>query len=294
MAMTPMADLAELIDSRDHAADGPALRARARRDGYLFVRGLIPRWDVERMRQAVLEVAGQHGWLDPSVPLDEGRARPGMNPVIEGEGERWDSFYRDLYRRRELHAFNQHPAIMSLFARFFDGPVLAHPRVIARVMFPRCTQHSTPPHQDHFYIGGTLNTWTAWIPLGDCPGQLGGLAVAAGSHAHGSLAVHRADGAGGHAVDYRGSSWHSTDYEAGDLLVFHSQTVHQARDNRSGNRLRLSMDLRYQLLQEPVRRDSLLPHRSGTDFDWRQVYEHWDTNDPLRGYWDRLSLDVIS
>jgi hypothetical protein len=292
MAMTPMPKLFELLDSGTLVHDGSALRARAARDGYLFLRAMLPLPSVQRMRDVLLEVIDRHGWLDPAYDREQARSRPGLNPVIEGEGARWDSFYRDLYRRRELHQLNHHARLMAFFTELFDEPVLAHPRVIARVMFPNSSRHTTPPHQDAFYIGGTTNTWTAWIPLGDCPGELGGLAVAAGSHTLGRLAVRDAHGAGGHAVELEEPSWHSTNYAAGDVLVFHSHTVHQARDNQSEHRLRLSLDLRYQPLAQPVARDSLLPHRATAEFGWREVYRDWQPEDPLRAYWERLPIGV--
>ena len=36
---------------------------------------------------------------------------------------------------------------------------------------------TTPPHQDPWYIGGTQEVWTAWVPVGDCPDEFGGIAV---------------------------------------------------------------------------------------------------------------------
>ena len=43
-----------------------------------------------------------------------------------------------------------------------------------------------------------------------------------------------------------GQEWRTTDFKIGDCLVFHSHTVHGALPNLTPDRLRLSMDNRYQ------------------------------------------------
>ena len=45
--------------------------------------------------------------------------------------------------------------------------------------------------------------------------------------------------------------WLTTDYRAGDLLVFSMYTTHCSLDNTS-DRIRLSSDTRYQLASEPL------------------------------------------
>ncbi len=293
MAMATMQEIHPFVDSSGLLGDGPALRGRARSDGYLMLRGLIPPAEALGMRALVLEHCRGSHWLDESAPLMAGRVRPGQGSVIESVHEKWRRFYRLLYTRRELHAFNQHPRMMAACAALFGGAVLAHARPIVRVMFPGSERFTTPPHQDCFYIGGTHETWTAWIPLGDCPAELGGLAVAAGSHLRGPQAVHRAEGAGGHAVaaddDLR---WTSGAMHAGDVLLFHSCTIHQARDNRTADTLRLSCDFRYQAESEPVRADSFQPHVGIAS--WDEIYAAWPSGDPLARYWDRQALRILA
>ena len=45
-------------------------------------------------------------------------------------------------------------------------------------------------------------------------------------------------------------TWLTADYRPGDLLVFHSLMIHRALPNTS-DRIRLSLDTRYQPLSEP-------------------------------------------
>ncbi len=291
MAMVPMQEIHAFTDSTALIGDPAALQRRAAEDGYLYFRGLLPRQDVLSIRSLVLVHCQGAGWLDEQAPLLEGRVRAGQEPRVEGQHEEWARFYRLLYTRRELHAFNQHPRMLEATRALFGGPVLAHARMIVRTMFPGTATFTTPPHQDCFYIGGTLDTWTAWVPLGDCPEQLGGLAVAVGSHRRGQLPVHAAQGAGGHAVEAEDMEWAAGEFAAGDVLLFHSCTIHQARDNRTADRIRLSCDFRYQALSEPVRSDSLEPHAMWSgDPSWERVYSGWAQDDPLRYYWRSLPV----
>ena len=125
----------------------------------------------------------------------------------------------------------------------------------------------TPIHQDFIHIQGTRNVWTAWIPFGNIRGSLGGLAVLKGSHKQGVLAVTAAAGAGGLEsilcnIDL---PWVEHDYEIGDVLTFHSCTVHKSLPNLMGNRVRLSCDYRYQPGDEDLEEKSLKPHMQLAD-----------------------------
>ncbi len=48
-----------------------------------------------------------------------------------------------------------------------------------------------------------------------------------------------------------GGEWVGGEINAGDLLIFHSLTVHEAAPNRS-NQLRISIDCRFQSFDNPV------------------------------------------
>ena len=55
-----------------------------------------------------------------------------------------------------------------------------------------------------------------------------------------------------------GLTWVGGDYEIGDAIFFHSHTVHKALPNQSPDRIRLSVDYRYQGGSQPVTEGSLL------------------------------------
>ncbi len=290
MAMTAMHSVEPYVDSTPLLNDPEALRQRGRKDGCLFFKGLLPPDALLNVRRQILEVCKKHGWLQESSELMHGIAQEGFS-TIESNDPRWKNFYPDVLKLRDFQTLALHSSIVDMLEVLFGEKVLPHSRNICRVMFPKTEEHSTPPHQDHFYIGGSDETWTAWIPLGDCPIELGSLAVARGTHTRGMMDVHEAKGAGGRAVDVdRESQWFSGDFSGGDVLILHSMTVHQGRDNQTADRLRLSVDYRYQPLSHPIREDSLLPHMGG--IDWEEIYADWAADDPTKYYWKDWDLDV--
>jgi ectoine hydroxylase-related dioxygenase (phytanoyl-CoA dioxygenase family) len=123
-----------------------------------------------------------------------------------------------------------------------------------------CVSQTTAAHQDFQYIRGTPETYTIWSPIGDCPGELGGLAVLRGSHRAGFIEhkLFEAKKYAGHGLSDEvlpsgeGIEWHSGDFQAGDVLLFHSHTIHKARPNLTKDRLRISTDNRYQRVGEAI------------------------------------------
>lgn len=281
--MEPFVESTELIDRPD------ALRERARRDGYLYFRELLDPEEVRRVRAAICRVLDRHGWLDPGTnPVDAITTR---EPRIEGQAA-FSDVYDEIQRLESFHAFAHAPQIYRVLDTVFQEPTLLHPRNIARVIFPNAVQHSTPPHQDYVHIQGTPDTWTAWIPLGDCPMELGSLAMLSGSHTLGLLPVKSMLGAGGVGIpdDLLRGVWHAGDMVCGDVLLFHSHTVHRGLPNLTSDRMRLSVDFRYQGRSQPIKDDSLLPHHNR--LTWDEIYRDWES-DRFKYYWKNLDLKVV-
>ncbi len=288
-----------LIDSTGILSNPKALRKRADQEGYLFFRGLLPAAYVMKLRAEILAVMDTYGWRAPKQGRWGGRldtARIDAIPPVEiqswGTGE---ACYRDVQKLQAFHEFPHHPRLLALYRTFFGGEVLVHPRNIARMILPHPDNFPTPQHQDFPHIQGTANTWTCWIPMGDCPRELGGLTVLRGSHKAGYMPVRPAKGAGGGGSAVQLCPWEShwveADYEAGDVLTFHSMTVHKALRSQSKDELRLSLDVRYQPLADPVEQGSLGLHFK--EMTWEEVYKDWKSDD-LKYYWRKLPLKMSS
>ena len=280
-------------DSTPLLNDAAGLRARMDRDGFFYFRHLLPREAVLELRRQILEVCQKHGWMDPSAPLMDAMAGPAaelMEPFC-GVGVT-QAAYADVYRLEAFHRLAQHVAILGVMRRLTGQTVLAHPRHIARLMFPTKANAPTPPHQDHIFIQGSQTVFTCWMPLGDCSEALGGLRVMRGSHKMGVFPVRTAAGAGGREVILDGldQTWCHGDFEAGDALIFHSLTVHRSVPNQLKNHLRLSVDYRYQSITLPIEERSLRTHCDV--LPWDEVYSAWPDADDLKYYWRQYPLDL--
>lgn len=162
---------------------------------------------------------------------------------------------------------------------------------VQRNIFPQSDHFdfTTGVHQDRVHIGGTTS-YAMWMPLGDCPREMGTLAVAAGSHVAGILPTKVGSGAGGMdiAVPIPGT-WVTGDFAAGDALIFQDVTVHKALPNRTRS-IRMSFDARYQKLSEPIADVNLLPY-SGCG-SWDEAYAGWSSRDG-QYYWKDLPVTVV-
>jgi len=221
------------------------LRKRAARDGFLFVRGLVPTEIVLAMRRCVLEYASAIGWLDATAPCSEARAAPGKRIGFFQDPD-WVGLQVHVQNRPEMWALGDavaiHRALQLVDNR--SSYLFLSTANTCRVFSPH-PDLVTQPHQDAHYVRMIADFWTAWIPLDDCPRALGPIALAAGSHVDG-LREHSGEGiVDGGATPPDDVVWSTTDFQCGDVVLFRSLTLHRSLPNRSGDRLRLSADFRY-------------------------------------------------
>ena len=286
-------NLSQFEDSTGLLNDPSALRERAARDGVLFFRAFLPRAEVLALRAEMLAVVDSHGWRLPGQDPYGGLISVDAINQVPEEVMRTDigvstAAYHAVQKLESFHRLPHHPRLLGLYRALFEEQVLVHPRHIARMITAHKSVFPTPPHQDFPLIQGSPNTWTCWLPVGDCPRELGGLAVLRGSHRSGYLPIQPAKGAGGIAVplcSYE-KDWLSADFQAGDILTFNSYTLHRALRCQWKDHIRLSLDVRYQPISEPVENKSLLPH---CDLSWEEIYAGWSASD-LRYYWQRQPL----
>lgn len=284
----PAPTLEPLDDSSKLLGDRKTLLARAQRDGYLFFRGLIPREAVLDVRHDILAQLDVRGWIQHGSRIDDGlidEAAINEVPEVELRADIGISAegYTAVQRVHSMHRLPHHPALMALYHTLFAEDVFVHPRHIVRVMTSHRALAPTPAHQDFPLVQGSQNTWTAWFPLGDCPRDLGPLAVLRGSHLNGYLPIHQAAGAGGIGAELCDgeTDWAGADFAAGDVLTFPALTVHKALAPKRRTQVRLSMDVRYQPASEPIEAKSLTNH---AEADWDDIYADWETED-LQYYW---------
>ena len=236
----------------------------------------------------------ERGWLVPGTDVMDGIADISTR-CTEGDKEYTD-VYRRVYSLESFHRSGHWTEVMAMMEKVLDAEVLPHPQKIMRLWYPQYTDHTTPIHQDYVHFQGSYDTYTCWAPIGDCSMELGALAVMPGSHKINAVRNHHFSlGAGALAIyeDELDGHWHSADFEVGDSLIFNSLLVHQALPNLTEDRMRISLDNRYQSVDVPIAEQMLTPHLSNlSDYDWEQAYAGWETDD-LKYYWKAYDLEVM-
>lgn len=229
--------LISLPDRAPIAGDAVALKARAEEDGCLLLRGVPGPDAVAPLREVVLANAKAVGLLEPGASLT-------------GSGyddPRWIELQLRVLPDPVFLEVGDHPALLSVLEALLGEPPMTRRGDICRLAFPHALHLTTPPHQDHYYTGGTDRIWACWIALVETPLELGPIAVLPGSH-RGGFRPHHKKG-----VDLpEDVAWAASPLAPGDAVLFNSLTVHRALPNTTEDRIRLSVDYRYQPASEPI------------------------------------------
>ena len=272
---------AEFLDSTGLVGDPAALKARAEEDGYVFIRGLMRQDPLMRLRTDTTRILLEAGWLDAGTdPLDAISTQPAR---YMGKPD-FTPIYDTLQRLESFHTMAHEPGLLEVGAALLGEPCMPQPSTIIRVFFPTANAEATRPHQDFVLVQGTPEVWTCWLPLGALPREMGGLAVLRGSHQRGVLPVYDPVGDGSLSITEQAleGQWCSSPFESGDALFFHSKTAHQGLPNVSGNRLRLSVDYRYQKKSDLIMEKNLGVHQGR--ITWEEVYAGWESK-KYQYYW---------
>ena len=250
----PEAELGELRDS-SHLMDNPhELRARLAEDGYLLLRGLHDRAQVLKARRQIIERMGTA--IDPNKPKSEAWISPGHTGAFAGGIDQAPAFV-DLVESKT--------GVLGFFDRFFGAPATTFTFKWLRQV---STGQYTGSHYDVVYMGrGSHDLYTVWTPLGDISLDMGPLAINVGSHrldsfaklraTYGQMDVDRDRVQGWFEENPRavteqfGGRWATTEFKAGDVLIFGMFTMHASLTNTSG-RFRLTCDCRYQRKGDPI------------------------------------------
>lgn len=289
--------LGELVESNPKTLSPDQLGARLEEDGYLFIRKLFDAEQVQHLRGEIVSVLQKGGWLTAnSDPMD---AVANIDDRCTEGDLAYTDVYHKVYKLEAFHAFAHNRAILDLLESIRKCPMMPQPQNVCRLWFPKFTEHTTPSHQDFVHFQGSFENLTCWSPVGDCPQELGGLAVLPNSHKVDRVLDHHFSlGAGSLSVDSAskemGETWLTTDYEIGDALIFPFLTIHKALPNTTPDRLRISLDNRYQRIGDPIAEHMLNPHLSSmSPLSWDDVYRGWNS-DRFQYYWKNHNNPVLS
>jgi hypothetical protein len=223
----------ELVDSITVQADQAGLRRRLAADGYLFFRRLLRPADVQAAHDSVRAELSLGGWIDA-----DGQPAP-QRPAVQFRDALADPSFRAALASRGLNRLAYLPQLRGLIRLILGAGSFSYPVKVLRVVYPEAREAVTRGryvHQD-FATSGVQDMLTTWLPLMDIPAELGGLAVLPGSQLGPPLRPR--------LLSANELGWATTDYQPGDVLVFHCLTAHAALPNHA-DRLRISADFRWQ------------------------------------------------
>lgn len=258
------------------------LRERFNDWGYLYIKRYIPPADCERLLDAVLLAC------DPYI-----RGNASSSPHLEGEpffetDPVWDEIYPKIQSLEAFHTFFHQQHVLNLMEIVTGAPVFVYPMKMARISTPGKIGFETPPHQDahSHHAGPTMAGF--WVPLHDVSEPMGRVKVLPKSHKLGVRPVFTTQGVGGVQCEIyeNETTWHVSDVEAGDVLIFHSCTVHRAEPNTTSEAVRISVDTRFCDHGAAVFSTNLDPHHGWRieGLDWPSIYSGWQ-NSQYQYYW---------
>lgn len=269
---TSEANFGWLRDSNDARSDFEELRRRMASDGYLYLPGFFEREAIRSVRLEICEALNRDGLLDPAFPVEQAISKEGVEMTFRPD------IANNPPVRPLLESVIYGPQMMQFCSGFLGGEAMHYDFTWMRAVAPG---FGTYPHCDVVYMGrGTKNLYTAWVPFGDVPLNVGGLIVMEGSQhnreiregycqldvdtactnktAVNQLSDRGFDQGGALSEDPTELRSHlgcrlltAQEYRMGDLLLFSVFTVHGSLDNQS-REIRISSDSRYQLASDPV------------------------------------------
>ncbi len=245
------------------------LLAQYQSQGYLWLKGILGREKVLDFRRRFFEAF-----------VDIGLLAEGTNPVegiYSGSGKgRVTKILAEIVQWASYESFCLAPEIWQFYETLLGGAVYLHKRKLIRATTPE--DSCTGAHYDLTYLrAGTDRVCTSWIPIGDIPVEMGGLVYLEGSDALGrqleaefsaknaQLPPEERINAYNKNMSETGwltkdlpslanrlnSRWLMADYEVGDMVVHSPYMIHASTTNTRMT-MRLSTDIRYQLVRDEI------------------------------------------
>lgn len=183
--------------------------------------------------------------------MDRGGIRPRHGPAgtTRESGALTDLFGNRTYTRIVLNPRLNRVAYQSGLADVMHdvlGPLgFCYPLRIPRIVYPTSFASRQPGNYVHRDYRSVQDMFTCWVPFGEIPRRLGGLALLPGCQTTDRLTPH--------PIGRLPAGWLTTDYEPGDALVFHCLVSHAALHNLS-DQMRFSVEYRWQLADQPAPR----------------------------------------
>jgi len=212
---------------------------------FQIFRKLINSEVIEEVRACICLAAWRRGWIERP---DDNRTSKKLVRLAHHDPE-FVAFQAEVLASDPIVSLRVNSNLQDAIAIAANSSVKPIQADVCRITFPN-EPNGTPPHQDAAYLR-QFELWTAWIPLFSCPLSLGPLEFADPSSAT-HLHAHSSEG----IADKLDCSWQSVPVGVGDVVIFNGRAIHRSRPNRTCDRVRLSVDLRFAALTAQDRLES--------------------------------------
>ena len=269
-------EISNLSESNHLLGDIPALKNQFEKDGYLLLGNFFPKEKVEAVYDTVTEM------IDSEEEL-----KPGTDPkdaIVGHQNKRYQLWRNiELTESSEMLDLANGSEIRGFFEGFLGGPVRTYDTRWLRAV-PNGINNGI--HYDIVYMGrGTDQVYTSWIPLSDAPIERSPLILCLGSHklakvrdTYGKMDTDtdNTEAVFSHSakemVDDFGCQWGTTNFNQGDLIIFGMYMMHASLQNVS-EQYRMSVDVRFQLVSEPIDDRHIGPNGSWLGNHYRGLEE---------------------
>jgi hypothetical protein len=263
--------------------DSNVLQARFQEWGYLHFKRYVAQEQCNTLLNALI------GELAPYVALDSVKALPVLTGQAFVETDAiWDEVYPKIQSLETFHTFFHGKQMLALMEKVAGKAVFVYPMKMARISTPGKIGYETPPHQDARSHAAGPTMAGIWVALHDVSAEMGRLKLLPRSHKNGVRPVVPSVGVGNVQCEIYPdeTTWHVSDVEQGDVIIFHSATIHAAQPNTSANIVRMSVDTRFCDYGASVAAFNTEPHHGWriTNLDWEHIYQYWQSPD-LQYYW---------
>ena len=258
------------------------IRSRYERDGYVWLKNIIPRDTVLEMRKSYFSAISPTGILKPNTDPIDGIFDSSLDPSkYQGLGatpaRTSEKVLDEIHKSAEYREFLKHPDLRVWVRRLmgWESEVILNRGLIRHnVPGSRCPSGI---HYDQLFLrAGDPVFLTAWLPIGDCAADGGGLMyledstelgehieerfkerqsnedmpreerISAFNHHMGELGHLSHNAEDWAKEDGLGKRWLVADFEAGDVVFHTPWTIHAASHNNDPKgRIRLASDLRF-------------------------------------------------
>jgi phytanoyl-CoA hydroxylase len=227
-----------------------------KRDGYVFLKGFLPKDEVEAIYQEAKQIFAVQIERVLGKKVDTQNTEEfekAMFEFFQADFEAFAGTGKNVQHTIRLFRLATEEKIIKLLNELgMEHPVVAVRPAMqfnSRHLSKGGTHWKLGAHQDWRSGQGSLDGITLWGPLVNCDNPLGVLQLVPQSHKAGLLDSTGVSYEGAINQDYPDEAYIEQNMEVGDLLVFSAMLVHRSGDNVT-DKIRWSIQLRYNNLAD--------------------------------------------